>query len=171
MILEKAILHIYPDAIVNRDFLIVADETGQSIAHWDETKYVKPTEEELAAAWIEAYREMRFEEFNQICNKEILGYFEATVDSVAYLFSFDSDAQSNFNGSLSFFTKGLITEVEWTAHRNGKAERIILNELQFLEVAKAAFAHKNSKIYHLRNVLEPQLIAALTEEEIRAVQW
>lgn len=173
MILEKAILCIHPDAAVHEDFVIVIGDDGEHvIQQWNYDKYPEmPTQEQLDAAWVDAYRKIKFQEFNEICNKEILGYFEAAVDSVAYLFSFDVDAQSNFNGTLSFFTKGLITEVEWTAHRNGKAERIILNETQFLEVVKAAFAHKESKVKHLRNVLEPKIKAATTAEEVEGITW
>lgn len=152
---------------------------GYSSASWNENEIELdlPDEHELFTSFFRTFiyqdgtlikdfiyevklaKKRKFQELNKICNQEILGYFEATVNSVAYLFSFDQDAQQNFNGALSFFSEGLIPSVEWTAHLDGKAVRITLDKAQFLSVVHAAFTHKNNKIHHLRNVKVPEIDA------------
>lgn len=53
MIIEKAILKIYPDLNPFIDFVVSGNpETGETfISEWDESKYPKPTKEELEVAW------------------------------------------------------------------------------------------------------------------------
>lgn len=50
MILEKAILNIYPDAVPNQDFLIMDDGNGPEIRQWKYNGPI-PTENELQMAW------------------------------------------------------------------------------------------------------------------------
>ncbi|MEK3819691.1 XkdW family protein [Cytobacillus sp. FSL W8-0315] len=50
MILEKAILKIYPDAVPNRDFLIMDSGSGPEIKHWKYNKPI-PTKTQLQTAW------------------------------------------------------------------------------------------------------------------------
>jgi hypothetical protein len=116
-------------------------------------------------------KKKKTEELSNACQKAILGYFEATVNSVAYLFSFDREAQTNFTGTLALFTEGLITEMEWTAHREGVAERIVLDKVKFLQVIAVAFQHKNMKVAKYRNQLVPLVEQATTLEEVADITW
>lgn len=113
----------------------------------------------------------KMEELSKRCNEAILGYFDVEVNSEIYSFSFDYEAQSNFIGTLTLFTKGLILEIEWTAHRNGRAERVILDEANFLKVAMTAFPAKDSKISRLRKELQPLVDNAQTMEELNSIKW
>ncbi|MCS0827459.1 DUF4376 domain-containing protein [Cytobacillus firmus] len=126
---------------------------------------VKDSERVVIEAKIQKFREL-----STVCQADILGYFEATVNSVAYLFSFDTEAQGNFNGTLTFFSEGLIDSVEWTAYLNGQRTSVTLNKEQFFSVAKTAFATKNFKISKLREK-HTQLEACTSLEEIEAVKW
>jgi hypothetical protein len=110
-------------------------------------------------------------EMTAVCEEQILGYFEATVNTVAYLFSFDREAQQNFNGTLTFFSEGLITEVEWTVHLNDKVTRISMSKDQFMTVVVTAFSHKNMNISKLRNDIQPRIENAVTLEEVNAISW
>jgi hypothetical protein len=116
-------------------------------------------------------KEKRFRELSIQCQDSILGYFKAIINEVEYEFSFDREAQSNFTGTLHFFSNGLIENVEWTAWKDGVAERLILDEVQFMNIAKLAFTHKNQKISKLRNELQPQLDACQTIEELELITW
>jgi hypothetical protein len=117
------------------------------------------------------YKELKLIYFGKVCQEQILGYFKATVNGVEYDFSFDREAQQNFTGTLALFTEGLITEMEWTAWLNGQAERIILDKPTFLSIINVAFAHKNSKISHLRNDIQPLIEQATTIAEVEAISW
>ena len=134
-------------------------------------KYVNGTLTKDAVLELEKAKENKFIELRRECENEILGYFEATVDSVVYLFSFDMEAQQNFNSTLAFFNEGLINEVEWTAHRDGKAHRIVLNKAQFLDVAIASIHHRTSKQRKLRNTLQPSLDAADSVADVEIIEW
>lgn len=116
-------------------------------------------------------QESKMQELSTHCRNEILGYFEATVNSEPYLFSFDQEAQSNFIGALALFTKGLIQEMEWTVHQNGITKRIILDENQFLQVVDVAFKSKDKHISRLRNDLQTKVYNAKTVEEVEAIKW
>ncbi|WP_255256162.1 DUF4376 domain-containing protein [Bacillus mycoides] len=140
----------------------------------------KPRFDETLNDWIEGadmesvlklVRENKFDELNDACNKDILGYFDAPVGSETYSFSFDTEAQSNFIGSLALFNEGLMSEVEWTAWKGEQAHRVILSREQFMGVAFVAYREKDAKISKLRNVLQPRIEACTTIEEVQAIYW
>lgn len=124
------------------------------------------------SAVLRQQKDEKFKEMSKRCQSEILGYFMAPVDQQMYYFSFDYEAQSNFIGSMTMFSEGYITEVEWTAHINEKESiRIKLNKQQFITIAMLGFQHKDSKISKLRNVVEPKIEMASTSQEVEAVTW
>ncbi len=146
---------------------------------WKESFY-RPRFDEILNDWVEdedvevvltLVKENKFNELNDACNKDILGYFDASVGLETYSFSFDEEAQSNFIGSLALFNEGLMTEVEWTAWKGDKAHRVTLSKEQFLNVAFLAYREKDAKISKLRNVLQPRIEACKTIEEVQAIQW
>lgn len=116
-------------------------------------------------------RESRFSDLSLICENEIKGYFNAVIHGKEYSFSYDYEAQINFTGTMVLFNENAITEVEWTAHREGIAERILLNKEDFITLSGLAFTHKNSRISKLRNSIQVQLENANSLEEIEAVAW
>jgi len=134
-------------------------ETGQ----WEESK---PLEERLQEA-----KKRKFAELDTACSAAILGYFKAPVNGVDYEFSFDYEAQSNFIGTMTLFTQGLISEIEWTAWKDGKPNRIKISKEDFLNVAMLGYRHKDDKVTKLRNVLEAQINACQTVEELKNIRW
>ncbi|MED3396469.1 hypothetical protein [Bacillus wiedmannii] len=146
---------------------------------WKES-YYKPRFDETLNEWVEGadmevvlkdVKTVKFNQLNDACNKDILGYFDASVGSETYTFSFDTEAQSNFIGSLALFNEGLMTEVEWTAWKGDTPHRVTLNREQFMSVAFVAYQEKDAKISKLRNVLQPRIEACTTIEEVNAIQW
>lgn len=174
----------WEDLILGTDYEMI--DTEPYISKWavkDATGKVvsQPRETELQAAWdemtspstkLKEAKHNKIIELNQACMKDILGRFPSTVDGVIYEFSYDHEAQSNFNGSANALSRGYMTQVEWTAYDStGKAIRILLNELKFDGVAKDALVHVNSKISRFRNDLLPQVEIATTLTEVEAVVW
>lgn len=120
---------------------------------------------------LKVIKEDKMDELTKQCQEDILGYFNAKIGEVEYRFSFDYEAQQNFNGTLSFFDRGLIPNVQWTAYKDGEAIRITLTEEEFMNVVMTAFAFKNSKISRLRNELQPLVEKAETIEEVESIKW
>lgn len=161
--------YVYDDAAVPPNHFEGWD-SGIEKPRWDftESKWVddKPEDQKLAEAKLK-----KFKELDDRCTQEILGYFKATVRDQVYDFSFDSEAQFNFNGTLSLFNAKIIDQVQWTAWQEGNVRRITLSYEEFLQVILPAFQHKDDKIYRLRNILEPVLNSYTTMEEIEALSW
>jgi hypothetical protein len=120
---------------------------------------------------LESVRESHFQTLSHECQKAILGYFEAEVRGETYLFSFDAEAQLNFTGTLVLFNDGILSEIEWTAHKDGEALRLVLTRSEFMRVVAAGFAHKNDKISRLRGEIQEAIEQATTVEEIEAIEW
>ncbi|MEC4620945.1 hypothetical protein VST04_22895 [Bacillus paranthracis] len=146
---------------------------------WKESFY-KPRFDETLNDWVEGadmevvlkdIKTVKFNELNDACNKDISGYFDAPVGSETYTFSFDTEAQSNFIGSLALFNEGLMAEVEWTAWKGDTPHRVTLSKEQFLNVALLAYKEKDAKISKLRNVLQPRIEACTTIAEVQAISW
>lgn len=159
-------------------------DDGFVLPYNHDERFFKPRYDIVLNKWVENdfeevlsnLKESKFKELNAACNQTILGYFKAAINDVEYDFSFDNDAQSNFNGTLSFFIEGLISQVEWTAWKDGVPQRVIMNKSQFMTVVMTAFQHKNSNIARLRNDLQPKLYSITVDtpnavEEIEAIIW
>jgi len=126
---------------------------------WVETR---PVDEKLAELKAQKLKEM-----GVACEQSILGYFKYTVNGKEYDFSFDSEAQSNFTGIMTLFTKGLITQIGWTAWRNGKAERITLDEETFTQIALLGY----QQIEKLRGEIQARIDECTTIEEVLKIVW
>jgi hypothetical protein len=130
---------------------------------WVETRPLEEKFEELKL--------QKFRELDAACEAAIVGYFKATVNGVEYDFSFDKEAQSNFTGIMTMFGAGMITEVQWTAWKDGKVNRIALDRDNFMAIVMAGFQHKDEKIARLRDVLEPKIAQCETIEELNNLTW
>ncbi|TNP18949.1 hypothetical protein FHY73_14665 [Bacillus tropicus] len=167
--------------LMSEDKIEAALSKGRRIIKfcWKESFY-KPRFDEALNEWVEGadmevvlkdIKTVKFNELNDACNKDISGYFDAPVGSETYTFSFDTEAQSNFIGSLALFNEGLMTEVEWTAWKGDTPHRVTLSKEQFLNVAFVAYREKDAKISKLRNVLQPRIEACTTIAEVQAISW
>lgn len=118
-------------------------------------------------------KQAKLSQLEQLCADSITNGFDSDVNSVSYRFSCSLSAQANFQGADELFKDGLITESEWTVINNttGKVERIILSKEVFNSIKPLVFQHINENISRLRNMLEPQVDSAATNEEVDAVVW
>lgn len=123
---------------------------------------------------VEAVREAKDQQLNYLCNQSILDGFTYAIeaDGQEYKFSYDVEAQLNFQGAIVLATAGQLTEMEWTA-RNAEGEivRVVLKASDFQKLAAVMVQHKNSNVSKYRNDLSPKLAAAETKEEIDGINW
>ena len=110
-------------------------------------------------------------ELNQACQDAIIAGFDYTIDGISYHFSFDLEAQLNFQGAENLFAKGVVNELTWTAQKDGEYTRITITPDLMNQLSLAIFKHKNDNISKLRDVLLPQVEAATTVEEVQAIVW
>jgi hypothetical protein len=118
---------------------------------------------------LEKIRERKYLELDDSCKSAILGRFKITLNDIEYQFSYDAEAQSRFNGAPYLFTSGMITEIEWTAYKNGKRTSVILDKEEFDKVAKKAFEHQISNIAKFRSKIEQLNNAGI--EEAKGIVW
>lgn len=147
--------------------------------HWEITKWElnvpQPTLDELQVQWnimnLADSKQNKLNELNNACNNAILGGFNHTINSIDYHFSFDLEAQFNFQGVSTLLDKGLIQEQEWTVTNNGVYERIMINKSLMDELSLVILQHKDSNIKHLRNELMPLVEQAQVVEDLDKIVW
>jgi hypothetical protein len=144
--------------------------TPMSDAKWDFEKgeWVEgtPYEELLSMA-----KNLKDGELSRACSETILAGFDYAIDDVVYHFSFDTEAQLNFQGTERILEQGLIETISWTVTREGQYERITINKTLMDELKIAILIHKDANIAKYRDVLMPMVNAATTVEEVKAIQW
>jgi hypothetical protein len=111
------------------------------------------------------------EELNKDCKESILKGFTHTIEGVEYFFSFDPEAQSNFQGVERLFDKGLVTEVTWTVRKSEEYKRIIITKEVMDELTIKILQHKNGNISKYRDYLLPLVHQATTVEEVEGISW
>lgn len=171
----KALRHLHPDLEDGKDFILKdnSDGKGVYILEWKSTR-PKPSSGEIVEAWnqlsLEELKHFKYQEIDEKCESTILGRFKSTLNGIEYEFSYDDKAQSRFNGIATSFTRGYITEIEWTAYLNGERTSVLLNEEQFDVVAKSALMHTSTNIAKFREKFS-QLESATTVTQVQAIVW
>lgn len=152
--LANKIVSLYP----NYDFVLDANGNLTDVTAIDQS--------------LDQVKQAKIAELNQSCNQAIVGRFTSTVNGVSYQFSYDQEAQSNFNGTAAAFSRSYITSVVWTAYDvSGNAVRLTLSATDFDTVAKDALNHVNSNISRFRDTLVPQVNSATTVSAVNAIVW
>lgn len=123
---------------------------------------------------LDTEKEKKNQELNSACNQAILEGFLHNINGVDYWFSFDTEAQLNFQGSKIVLDAGLIPVINWTVRiggKNGEYGRIPITKEIMSELTVAILIHKDSNISKYREQLLPLLNAATTIEEVNAITW
>lgn len=110
-------------------------------------------------------------ELNESCKQSILSGFDHTLNGIKYHFSFDTEAQLNFQGSKSLLDSGIIQSINWTVTRDGVYERIPVTKEIMDELTFVILMHKDSNVKRYRDKLLPLVMQATTEEEINSINW
>lgn len=127
-------------------------------------------DENLPTIDIEEIRQQKTEELDKLCKDTILGRFKCTLNNIEYEFSYDMEAQSRFNGVAVLFFAGKITEMEWTAYKNGERVRIVLSQSDFDILSLAAMNHQATNIAKYNQLLT-SVTEAQSPKEVEAVVW
>lgn len=117
-------------------------------------------------------QEMKMKELTYSCEKAIVGQFKAVVDTVEYGFSNDIEAQSNFKDAMWALENNKATTVKWTAYDQiGEVVRLDLDLIKLSDVNISRLTHQQTQVGKFRDMLEPQVKAAVTISEVEAVTW
>lgn len=120
---------------------------------------------------IETMRFEKSEEMNIACNRAILSGFDIENAGVSYHFSYDAEAQMNFQETYRLVEGGVVDSVTWTASLNGGKVRIPLSKELFYKVYFESVQHKLDTISKYRDVLIPRIGRAKTEDELALITW
>ena len=120
---------------------------------------------------VEAAKVIQRDFLDAACNAAILSGFDHTIDGVTYHFSFDMEAQFNFQGVLPLFDKGIIDSIMWTVKLDGEHVRIPITKKIMDELSLVILRHKDSNVSRFRDFLLPLLDKATKLEEVRAINW
>lgn len=115
----------------------------------------------------------KMSELNQACGQAILGRFTSTVNGVAYQFSNDAEAQSNFKDALWALENNKATTLKWTAYdANGNIVRIDLDLAMLGNINADRLTHQQANVSKLRDTLQPKVYATdATINSIRGITW
>ena len=94
-----------------------------------------------------------------------------TINLLEHTFSYDREAQLNFQDTMRLFDNNMVEFVSWTATANEEKVRLKLNKEQFTQVYNESVKQKLEKIAHFRDELVPAIEAATTTEELEAIKW
>lgn len=126
----------------------------------------------LKSEILEQIRVAKQKELEDSCSADLTYGYQYIVSGVQYRFSFDLEAQANFQGALRLLESGVVPFVPWTAYDpTGKRVRLNLtvNDLHGMELAQ--FHHKNDVTSKYNDLLLNHLYVADTEDEIKAISW
>lgn len=111
------------------------------------------------------------QELNQACNDAILSGFDHIIGGSSYHFSFDTEAQLNFQGIRPLLSEGIIPKVDWTVTKDGEYYRIPVDKKLMDELTIAILMHKDGNVRKYRNQLLPKVNEATTVEEVNSINW
>lgn len=116
-------------------------------------------------------KQRKDQELNESCAKHISSGFYHTINGVNYKFSFDVEAQLNFQGARDLLNSGILQSVSWTVKRDGVYERIAIDKQMMSELTMVMLQHKDSNIRKYREQLLPLVEKAQTAEELKSIKW
>jgi hypothetical protein len=153
---------------INEDHEILGLRSNPRMFHYSDGVLTKD-----ASMQLEKVKRLKDVELNQACNSSILGGFIYNVNGIDYKFSFDTEAQLNFQGAERLFGNGMIQEVPWTVTNvaTGLKERVMINKDMMNQISLLILQHKTGNIAKYRDVLSVQLKNATTIEEINSISW
>ena len=120
---------------------------------------------------LEELKKSKSEEMSRICGERIVGGFEYILKNLTYHFSYDAEAQVNFQEAFRLFENDIIKNIIWSARLNGGKVRLPLIKEEFYQVYFASVKHKFDTISKYNDVLIPLINQAKTVEEVEAITW
>lgn len=105
------------------------------------------------------------------CHDSIVNGFDYAINGISYRFSYDMEAQTNFQEAYQLFQNNVIEEIKWSAKLDGKSVRLTFNKFDFEKLFYESVKHKHSMISKLKDEIEPALSTASTKEELDVISW
>lgn len=134
-------------------------------------KYVNGQLEKDTAIEMDNARKTKEAELSQACNFSISNGFDFKINNILYHFSFDTEAQLNFQGAERLLNGGVVESVMWTVHLGDGYARIPITKETMDQLTIAILLHKEQNIAKFRDVLMPLVEAATTVEEVQSICW
>lgn len=155
------------------------------IKGWGDKVMVKPRYIKELEKWIETAKDYEIygfksmsdakkakdKELNQACSEAIIGGFMFEIKGIVYHFSYDQEAQINFQDTDRLFLNNNISEISWTVRKKGEKGRIILSKKIFMSVYLEGIKHKQNCLNHLYNNLLPKVQNTESMLELESVAW
>jgi len=120
---------------------------------------------------LEEEKTQKDEELNKATNESIQAGFDHTINDITYHFSFDTEAQLNYQGAERLLSKGVLPSIDFTVFREGTYERIPITAAEMEKISITILMHKNRNIVKYRELLLPLVHEAKTVEEVRSITW
>lgn len=120
---------------------------------------------------LEEMKKKKSVELRDKCGEFILSGFDVESEGIVYHFSYDSEAQMNFQETYRLIEGDVINSVMWTSSINSGKVRIPLSKDTFYKVYFASVKHKLNAISKYRDVLLPMISNAKTVEDVESISW
>ena len=108
---------------------------------------------------------------SKACHDEIVSGFSQTINGKAYTFSYDMEAQTNFQETYQLFQNNVIDEIKWSARLDGEPVRLSFSKTQFETLFYNSVKHKQKMISKLKDEIEPAIASVKTKEELDSIVW
>lgn len=114
----------------------------------------------------------KISEIDKKCNEAILKGFCHEINGEKIWFSYDMEAQMNFERLRKDFESGVITEQMWTAKNEaGDYIRVSISKELMTELSITTNKHVDKKVGKFRDYYMSLIMEAQTLEEVNAIQW
>ena len=108
---------------------------------------------------------------SQECHNSIVNGFDYTISGKTYHFSYDMEAQTNFQETYQLFQNNVIDGIKWSAKLDGKSVRLDFNKQNFERLFYQSVKHKQELISKLKDEVEPIIKDVTTKEELDNISW
>lgn len=124
-----------------------------------------------AAILLQNEKQLKIAELREQCQKTIEAGFYYEMNELEYHFSFDSEAQQNFQTAIFWANENIISGIGWTVKLDNEYKRIYLTKEDLNGLSMKILSHKQSNIEKFRDFLTPIVEAAATESELNEINW
>lgn len=116
-------------------------------------------------------KKIRDAELNISCKAEIEAGFDLAVNGTVYHFSYDTEAQLNYQDSYQLLQDGDITEETLYPRLNGDKVELTVDKQTMKDILKAGSQHKRDVLKKYRQTLAKEIRDAKTVDAVKAIQW
>lgn len=121
---------------------------------------------------LEDLKDTKKAELSQACQDYILDGFISKVDGIDYHFSYDREAQMNYQERWQLFQNNMIDSIVMTAHGlDGSDARLEVDKKIFDNIYLDSVRHKENCIKRLRDDLFPLVDNSQSAEDLNAITW